>query len=197
MTLKHTYLLAAASIAVLLAGAGCVPETTDTNDAAARHSSATTTPAFTDGKTVESTENDFSISYPGTWTLKTDDPDYPVKIFAPNDNASDTYSENVRVMVNPLKNDDTDLATMVDIEHADLQSGSGYKEMEYADDTIDGIPAKRIVHGSTIDGKDYVFFLEILVYKHREYVFTAATKPAAYAAYRDTFDKMAHSMKLF
>lgn len=150
-----------------------------------------------DWGTFTSTEHDFTLAYPLDWSQQEDIMGAEVAVLSHREGPSDTFRENVNVVVYDLADDPLTLEEFWSQSRDYIRDNlADFVLVESGDSSVDGRPAKRLVFTGTQDARQLKFVQVHVMRNSKVYEITFTSEAAAYAAYVDTADEILDSFDL-
>lgn len=171
-------------------------ETSDTTSAGTSVSSETWDPDLK-YKIYYNELNKISMKYPEDWEIKEINQLVVVAFLSPMENNSDTFRENVNIIIEGLPDSGTDLQTYVEIGLTQLQNGiTDFKLNASRDTTIGNIPAKILEYTGKQGQYDLSCLQAFLVTDNTAIVATYTAAGNKTDKYLSTAVNMINSLKI-
>ena len=138
----------------------------------------------------------FELAAPPTWDVYRDLGQMRLIALSPKEGETDTFQENVNVVLEGMLPGITWDAYM---ERNDLMMAQGLVDYEQVDRTqveVAGHPALRSVYLHTLNGQRLQVLSYTLQVEARVYVVTCTAPEPAFAAHLDTFEAIAQSLSI-
>ena len=160
-----------------------------------------TAPTTVGYKTYEIPGKQVTISYPSDWEINTQHPGTIVQIFAPLEDTTDSFKENINIVATDLSQYSITDEEFFDTSHKGAQALQDYQEVAYENTTLDGNPAKRLTYVAAFPTKDNVVlnlkFVQILTLKDKKsYAVTCTFKENSFDKYVTSCNNMVDSIKI-
>lgn len=155
--------------------------------------------AGTDTVTFRDAHHGFLINLPDTWQLQEGATeqgfDFVVVAMSPAENESDTFIENMNVLVEEMKKDVSQDDYFAWNLSGLIQQLPGFSLQEKSNVVVDGIKMSRVKYAWGAEKEKTVTYQYIFVHGKKGYVITFTAQPNTFDEYRETFDKIAESFK--
>ena len=138
------------------------------------------------------------MKYPATWEVA-EDPGtsgFMAYFLSPPESPTDTFRENVNVVVEPLPGQAT-LEQVVASSRELLLQQLGVTFVEYAaKDQVGGLPAYRSIYTGALQGRALKWLQYSTIKGDRAYTLTFTAEPAKFDAYRGLVTQMVESLEI-
>ena len=136
----------------------------------------------------------FSVQFPVDWTKPEDVPGTAIQFFAPSQDPTDSFRENLNIIVQDLGQRLTlEEYSQPYLEQLQIVADSG---IQLSDVTLAGLPAKQAAFTKSVQDKSVDFRQIWTVKEQRAYILTFTSETSKSAQYTGIFTQMATSFKL-
>lgn len=146
--------------------------------------------------TYTNTGNKFKMDYPNNWVQK--DNGNTILFLSPKENSSDTFQENVNVMLQDLTGQGIDLEKYIDITKKQITENVGPSaQMTIKDISFSGQKAKEIIFNMNYSGRNLKVKQYVFIKLNLAYLFTYTAEQSKFDKYEPVSTTLINSFRFF